>query len=223
MTQQPTLLSPSILSANFARLGEHVTEVVKAGAQWIHVDIMDQHFVPNLTFGPIVCQALRQYGITVPLDVHLMITPVIPMVPAFAKAGASLISFHPEATESVSDTIDLIQSHDVQVGVAINPDTSLELCKPFLDRIDVVLLMSVNPGFAGQSFMPHVLDKIVEARELIDQSGHDIRLEVDGGIGLSNVAKVVDAGADTIVMGSAIFNTPSPAQTVSKVFSILSE
>lgn len=200
------IIAPSILSANFARLGDDVRSVLNAGADWIHFDVMDNHYVPNLTIGPCVLKALREDGCTAPIDVHLMVKPVDSLISAFAKAGASLISFHPEASQHIDRSIQLIKDHGCQAGIALNPATSLE-CLPFiLDKIDLILVMSVNPGFGGQQFIPASLDKIKQVRKLIDNSGRDIRLEVDGGIKADNIKAVKAAGADTFVAGSYIFS-----------------
>jgi ribulose-phosphate 3-epimerase len=200
------IIAPSILSANFAHLGKEVKEVLSAGADWVHFDVMDNHYVPNLTIGPMVCQALRNDGITAPIDVHLMVEPVDSLVPLFAKAGASLISFHPEASKHVHRTIMLIKEHGCQVGLVLNPATPIALLENVLPLLDLVLVMSVNPGFGGQSFIPSSIEKIRQVRSLIDKSGCKIRLEVDGGISPANVAQVAKAGADTFVAGSAIFS-----------------
>jgi len=202
------LIAPSILSADFARLGEDVDRVLAAGADIVHFDVMDNHYVPNLTIGPGVCKALRDYGITAPIDVHLMVTPVDALVPAFAKAGASIITFHPEASQHVDRTLQLIKEHGCQAGVVLNPATPLACLEYIMDKVDVILLMSVNPGFGGQSFIPSTLDKLRQVRQLIDQSGRNIRLEVDGGVKVDNIAEVAQAGADMFVAGSAIFNQP---------------
>ena len=212
--KQSTVIAPSILSADFARLGEEVKAVLKAGAGWVHFDVMDNHYVPNLTVGPVVCQALRSYGITAPIDVHLMVKPVDAIIPQFAAAGASVISFHPEASGHVDRTIQLIRSAGCQVGIVLNPATPLDVLQWTLEKVDLVLLMSVNPGFGGQSFIPHVLDKIRRVRELIDASGRSIRLEVDGGVRVDNIGEIAAAGADTFVAGSAIFGSNDYRQTI---------
>ena len=206
---QPTVISPSILSADFARLGEEVDNVLKAGADWVHFDVMDNHYVPNLTIGPMVCEALRKHGVTAPIDVHLM--------PDFAKAGATLISFHPEASRHVHRTIQIIKSHGCQAGVVLNPATPLDVLDWVLDELDMVLLMSVNPGFGGQSFIPSTLDKLREVRRRIDASGRSVRLEVDGGVKPDNIAEIAKAGADTFVAGSAIFNAPDYAEVIGRM------
>ena len=203
--KQPAVIAPSILSANFARLGEEVDNVLAAGADWVHFDVMDNHYVPNLTIGPLVCEALRKHGVKAPIDVHLMVKPVDRIVPDFAQAGASLISFHPEASEHVDRTLQLIKSHGCQAGLVFNPATPLSYLDYVLDKIDLVLIMSVNPGFGGQSFIPAALEKLRRARELIDRSGRTIRLEVDGGVKVDNIGEIARAGADTFVAGSAIF------------------
>ena len=200
------LIAPSILSADFARLGEEVDAVLEAGADIIHFDVMDNHYVPNLTVGPMVCRALRNYGISAPIDVHLMVEPVDELIGNFAEAGASWITFHPEASRHVDRSLQLIKAAGCKSGLVLNPASSLEAVKHVLDKIDVLLLMSVNPGFGGQKFIPGTLAKLSEARALIDQSGHDIRLEIDGGVTAENIAEIAQAGADTFVAGSAIFN-----------------
>ena len=215
--KQSTVIAPSILSADFARLGEEVKSVLKAGAGWVHFDVMDNHYVPNLTVGPVVCQALRSYGITAPIDVHLMVKPVDAIIPQFAAAGASVISFHPEASGHVDRTIQLIRSTGCEVGIVLNPATPLDVLQWTLEKVDLVLLMSVNPGFGGQSFIPHVLDKIRRVRELIDASGRSIRLEVDGGVKVDNIGEIAAAGADTFVAGSAIFGSNDYRQTISEM------
>ena len=215
--KQATVIAPSILSADFARLGQEVTDVLAAGADWVHFDVMDNHYVPNLTIGPMVCEALRKHGIEAPIDVHLMVEPVDELVPQFAKAGASLISFHPEASRHVDRTIQLIREHGCQAGLVLNPSTPLGQLHWTLDKLDMVLLMSVNPGFGGQSFIPHVLDKVRQVREMIDASGRDIRLEVDGGVKVDNIGEIAAAGADTFVAGSAIFGSPDYRETISRL------
>jgi ribulose-phosphate 3-epimerase len=206
MARQSTVIAPSILSADFARLGEEVDAVIAAGAEWIHFDVMDNHYVPNLTIGPLVCQALRKHGVKAPIDVHLMVKPVDRIVPDFAKAGASVISFHPEASEHIDRTIQLIRDSGCKAGLVFNPATSLSYLDYVLDKIDLVLIMSVNPGFGGQSFIPEALDKLRLARERIDASGREIRLEIDGGVKRDNIAEIARAGADTFVSGSAVFS-----------------
>jgi ribulose-phosphate 3-epimerase len=201
-------IAPSLLSADFARLGDEVRAVVEAGADWIHFDVMDNHYVPNLTFGPMVCQALRKHT-TVPIDVHLMVQPVDALAQAFCKAGADIVTFHPDASMHVDRTLQLIQAEGKQCGLVFNPATPLDVLEWTIDQIDVILLMSVNPGFGGQGFIDHTLRKCEQARKLIAQSGRDIRLEVDGGIKVDNIRRVADAGADTFVAGSAIFGQPS--------------
>ena len=203
--KQSAAIAPSILSANFAKLGEEVDSVIRAGADWVHFDVMDNHYVPNLTIGPLICEALRKHGVTAPIDVHLMVKPVDRIVPDFAKAGASLISFHPEASEHIDRTIGLIHECGCKAGLVFNPATSLSYLDYVLDKLDLVLIMSVNPGFGGQSFIPAALDKLRRAREFIDRSGRTIRLEVDGGVKVDNIAAIARAGADTFVAGSAIF------------------
>jgi len=215
--KQPTVIAPSILSADFARLGEEVRAVLDAGAEWVHFDVMDNHYVPNLTIGPMVCKALRSYGIEAPIDVHLMVEPVDELVPQFAQAGASLISFHPEASRHVDRTIQLIRESGCQVGLVLNPSTPLGQLHWTLEQLDLVLLMSVNPGFGGQSFIPHVLDKLRKVREMIDASGREIRLEIDGGVKVDNIGEIAAAGADTFVAGSAIFGSADYRDTISRM------
>jgi ribulose-phosphate 3-epimerase len=204
MKQSP-VIAPSILSANFAKLGAEVDDVIAAGAQWVHFDVMDNHYVPNLTIGPLICEALRKHGVTAPIDVHLMVKPVDRIVPDFAKAGASNISFHPEASEHIDRTIGLIHDSGCTAGLVFNPATPLNYLDYVLDKIDLILLMSVNPGFGGQSFIPSALDKLRQVRERIDRSGRAIRLEIDGGVKVDNIGEIAQAGADTFVAGSAIF------------------
>ncbi|MBQ4891413.1 ribulose-phosphate 3-epimerase [Shewanella sp. MMG014] len=206
---RPFLIAPSILSADFARLGDDVKAVLDAGADVVHFDVMDNHYVPNLTIGPMVCQALRDYGITADIDVHLMVKPVDRIIPDFAKAGASIITFHPEATEHLDRSLQLIKESGCKAGLVFNPGTPLHYLDHVMDKLDVILLMSVNPGFGGQSFIPSTLDKLKQVREKIDASGFDIRLEVDGGVKVDNIAEIAAAGADMFVAGSAIFNQPN--------------
>jgi ribulose-phosphate 3-epimerase len=215
--KQATVIAPSILSADFARLGQDVNDVLEAGADWVHFDVMDNHYVPNLSFGPMICKALRKHGIEAPIDVHLMVEPVDELVPQFAQAGASLISFHPEASRHVDRTIQLIRENGCQVGLALNPSTPLGQLHWTLEQLDLVLLMSVNPGFGGQSFIPHVLDKLRKVREMIDASGREIRLEVDGGVKVDNIGEIAAAGADTFVAGSAIFGSADYRDTISRM------
>ncbi|MGB0135358.1 ribulose-phosphate 3-epimerase [Dokdonella sp.] len=217
MPRQSCVIAPSILSANFAKLGEEVDAVLAAGADWVHFDVMDNHYVPNLTIGPLVCEALRKHGVTAPIDVHLMVKPVDRIVPDFAKAGASLISFHPEASEHIDRTIQLIHASGCKAGLVFNPATPLNYLDHVLDQLDLVLIMSVNPGFGGQSFLPSALDKLRKARELIDRSGRDIRLEIDGGVKIDNIADIARAGADTFVAGSAIFGKADYPAVVSSM------
>ena len=211
------LIAPSILSANFAKLGEEVDAVLKAGADWVHFDVMDNHYVPNLTIGPLVCEALRKHGVTAPIDVHLMVKPVDRIVPDFAKAGASLISFHPEASEHIHRTIQLIKASGCKAGLVFNPATPLDVLDNVLGDLDLVLIMSVNPGFGGQSFISGALDKLRKVRAMIAASGRDIRLEVDGGVKPDNIGAIAAAGADTFVAGSAIFGQPDYAQVIAQM------
>ena len=212
---QSPWIAPSILSADFARLGEEVRAVLAAGADIVHFDVMDNHYVPNLTIGPLVCEALRKAGIEAPIDVHLMVKPVDRIVPDFAKAGASWITFHPEASEHVDRTVALIRENGCRPGIVLNPATPVHWLDHVIDKIDMVLLMSVNPGFGGQSFIPSVLPKITRVREMIDRSGREVRLEVDGGVKVDNIEAVAAAGADTFVAGSAIFGAKDYAATIS--------
>jgi ribulose-phosphate 3-epimerase len=207
-------IAPSILSADFARLGEEVDAVLAAGADLVHFDVMDNHYVPNLTIGPLVCEALRKYGLTAPIDAHLMVKPVDRIIPDFAKAGASYITFHPEASEHVDRSLQLVREHGCKSGLVFNPATSLSYLEYVLDKVDMVLLMSVNPGFGGQKFIPSALAKLRQARRLIDDSGLDIRLEIDGGVKVDNLREIAAAGADTFVAGSAIFGTPDYRATI---------
>ena len=211
---QPCWIAPSILSANFAKLGEEVDAVLKAGADVVHFDVMDNHYVPNLTIGPLVCEALRKHGVTAPIDVHLMVKPVDRIVPDFAAAGATFISFHPEAVEHVDRTIELIREQGCKPGLVFNPATPLSYLDYVLDKLDLVLIMSVNPGFGGQKFIPAALRKLREARERIDASGRNVRLEIDGGVKVDNIGEIAKAGADMFVAGSAIFGAKDYAATI---------
>ena len=217
MAKQEDIIAPSILSADFARLGEEVDAVLEAGADWVHFDVMDNHYVPNLTIGPMVCKALRDYGITAPIDVHLMVKPIDNLIEDFAKAGATYITFHPEASDHVDRSLKLVKNHGCKTGLVLNPETSLNLLDNCWDKLDMVLLMSVNPGFGGQDFIPSVIDKISALRKTIDQKKLNIRLEVDGGIKLDNIAEVSNAGADTFVSGSGIFGESSYQDVISKM------
>jgi ribulose-phosphate 3-epimerase len=211
------IIAPSILSADFARLGEEVDNVLAAGADWVHFDVMDNHYVPNLTIGPLVCSALRKHGVTAPIDVHLMVEPVDRIVPDFAEAGASVISFHPEASRHVHRTIQLIKSHGCKAGLVLNPGTPVDALDWVLDDLDLVLLMSVNPGFGGQAFIPSALDKLRAVRKKIDATGKHIRLEIDGGVKAENIGEIAAAGADAFVAGSAIFNAPDYADVIRRM------
>lgn len=220
---KPFLIAPSILSADFARLGEDTASALAAGADVVHFDVMDNHYVPNLTMGPLVLKALRNYGITAPIDVHLMVKPVDRIIPDFAEAGASYITFHPEASEHVDRSLQLIKSCGCKAGLVFNPATSLSYLDYVMDKLDVILLMSVNPGFGGQSFIPGTLDKLRQVRKLIDASGYDIRLEVDGGVKVDNIAQIAAAGADMFVAGSAIFDQPDYRAVIERMRSELSK
>ena len=214
---QPTVIAPSILSADFARLGAEVDTVLAAGADWVHFDVMDNHYVPNLTIGPLVCEALRKHGVTAPIDVHLMVEPVDRLVPDFAKAGATDISFHPEASFHVHRTIQLIKSQGCRAGLVLNPATPVDVLDWVLPDLDMVLLMSVNPGFGGQSFIASALEKLQRVRGMIDRCGKPIRLEIDGGVKPDNIGAIAAAGADTFVAGSAIFGHPDYAQVIAQM------
>ena len=207
-------IAPSILSADFARLGEEVTNVLESGADIVHFDVMDNHYVPNLTIGPLVCEALRAHGITADIDVHLMVKPVDRIIPDFAKAGATYITFHPEGSEHIDRSLSLIHEEGCKSGLVFNPATPLDCLKHVIDKVDMILLMSVNPGFGGQSFIPEALPKLREARRIIDESGRDIRLEIDGGVKIDNIGEIAAAGADTFVAGSAIFGADDYKATI---------
>ncbi|TEG69073.1 ribulose-phosphate 3-epimerase [Pseudomonas aeruginosa] len=211
---QPFAIAPSILSADFARLGEDVDKVLAAGADIVHFDVMDNHYVPNLTIGPMVCSALRKYGVSAPIDVHLMVSLVDRIIGDFIEAGATYITFHPEASQHIDRSLQLIRDGGCKAGLVFNPATPLEVLKYVMDKVDMVLLMSVNPGFGGQKFIPGTLDKLREARALIDASGREIRLEIDGGVNVKNIREIAAAGADTFVAGSAIFNAPDYAEVI---------
>ncbi len=217
------LIAPSILSADFARLGEDVTAVLDAGADIVHFDVMDNHYVPNLTIGPMICEALRNYGIEAPIDVHLMVEPVDRIIPDFASAGATYITFHPEASRHVDRSLGLIHEQGCKAGLVFNPATPLAWLRHVIDKVDMVLLMSVNPGFGGQAFIPSALDKLAEARRIIDDSGREIRLEVDGGVKVENIRAIAAAGADTFVAGSAIFGSEDYAATIAAMRSEIAQ
>ncbi len=219
--KQENFIAPSILSADFAKLGDEVDSVLVAGANIVHFDVMDNHYVPNLTIGPLVCEALRNHGVTAPIDVHLMVKPVDRIIPDFASAGASYITFHPEASEHIDRTISLIKESGCKAGLVFNPATPLHYLDHVIDQLDMVLLMSVNPGFGGQSFIPHTLDKLRAVRKLIDSKGLETRLEIDGGVKVDNIKEIASAGADTFVAGSAIFNTENYKATIDKMRSEL--
>lgn len=213
----PYLIAPSILSANFARLGEEVDRVLESGADWIHFDVMDNHYVPNLTIGPMVCEALRKHGVTAPIDVHLMVEPVDECIRMFADAGATSVTFHPEASRHVHRSLQLASSLGVQTGLVLNPATAVAQVEPVISEMDILLLMSVNPGFGGQKFIPNTLSKLREAKALIDSVGREIRLEIDGGVTADNIAEIAEAGADTFVAGSAIFGKADYAAVISEM------
>ena len=212
--KQSNFIAPSILSADFARLGEEVDNVLRDGADIVHFDVMDNHYVPNLTIGPLVCEALRNHGVTAPIDVHLMVKPVDRLIPDFASAGATYITFHPEASDHIDGTIGLIKANGCKAGLVFNPATSLSHLEHVIDQLDMILLMSVNPGFGGQSFINSSLDKLRTVRKMIDDRGLDIRLEIDGGVKIDNIQEIAKAGADTFVAGSAIFNTDDYKSTI---------
>ena len=217
------LIAPSILAANFARLGEEVDSVLEAGGDIIHFDVMDNHFVPNLTMGPMICKTLRDHGVVAPIDVHLMVTPVDEMIRMFADAGANYITFHPEASQHVDRSLQLIRDLGCKAGLVINPATGLDAAQWVMDKMDMLVLMSVNPGFGGQKFIPSTLDKLKHARAMIDNSNYDIRLEIDGGVGVSNIAEIAAAGADTFVAGSAIFSQPDYSDVIHRMKAELSK
>jgi len=217
MSKKENKIAPSILSADFARLGDEVESVLSAGADWVHFDVMDNHYVPNLTIGPMVCSALRDYGIKAPIDVHLMVQPVDRLIEDFVKAGATYITFHPEASQHVDRSLQIINSNGCKSGLVLNPASPLSLVEDCLDKLDMILLMSVNPGFGGQEFIPSVIQKITKLRKIIDDNELDIRLEIDGGVNLSNISEISEAGADTFVSGSAIFSEPDYMKVITKM------
>ena len=217
MATKDYIIAPSILSADFSRLGEEVNSVLEAGADWVHFDVMDNHYVPNLTIGPMVCKSLREYGITAPIDVHLMVEPVDELIKSFLKAGATYITFHPEASEDVDSSISLIKDGGCKAGLVLNPDISIDVLDGYLDKLDMILLMSVFPGFGGQEFIDSVLEKVSKIRSIIDEKNLNMRLEIDGGIKLDNIKEVADAGADTFVSGSAIFNQPDYSEIIQEM------
>ena len=217
MATKEYIIAPSILSADFSRLGDEVYSVLEAGADWVHFDVMDNHYVPNLTIGPMVCQALRDYGITAPIDVHLMVEPVDELIKSFSKAGATYITFHPEASKDINQSINLIKDGGCKAGLVLNPDVSIDVLEGYLEKLDMILLMSVFPGFGGQKFIDSVLEKVVELRSIINDKNLETRLEIDGGIKLDNIREVADAGADTFVSGSAIFGQPDYSEIIQKM------
>ena len=217
MATKDYIIAPSILSADFSRLGEEVNSVLEAGADWVHFDVMDNHYVPNLTIGPMVCQSLREYGVTAPIDVHLMVEPVDELIKSFLKAGATYITFHPEASKDVDRSISLIKDGGCKAGLVLNPDISIDVLDGYLDKLDMILLMSVFPGFGGQEFIDSVLEKVSKIRSIIDEKNLNTRLEIDGGIKLDNIKEVADAGADTFVSGSAIFNQPDYSEIIQEM------